>query len=180
MVEKDRSNSVLTDSQREYLRGDRSLSDSAERMARKRIRERLQAAIFDVGLIVSESPVEDIDDALSMSDAAETPLLESAIQSLLVLLYLYHREQEDRTETKHDGWLTARDVESGIKMALTKAGAGYEDVSVEIEVERTRPVEELADGDLSDLSRDQLTEFLRAGVIDGDEFAEAWDAKDDD
>lgn len=54
--------SVLTDRQRAFLRGEvTDITPRAERSARSRIRERLQAAFHDMGLVSKHLSDEDVD-----------------------------------------------------------------------------------------------------------------------
>ncbi|MFC6823743.1 hypothetical protein [Halopelagius fulvigenes] len=171
---------ILTTAQREYLTGEREVEGATERMLRGRIRDRLQVSIFDLAVIVNEMSLDDLDEALSEPDGYEsnsgtTPPLNARMYSLATLLYLYHREGEVAGEGQSDGWLTALDIEEGIRRALTRMGVSYNDVNVSIDVDRAEDLETLADReDLASLSREQLTQLLTAGLISGDEHAEAW------
>lgn len=51
--------SILTESQREYLRGERDYSDTSERKKRQRIRDRVRAGIADLALLASTLPETD-------------------------------------------------------------------------------------------------------------------------
>jgi len=52
----DRATSLLTDSQRDYLRGDTDITRDAERKKRNRIRDRVRAGIIDFPLLVATVP----------------------------------------------------------------------------------------------------------------------------
>lgn len=53
-------NALLTETQREYLRGEHTdLSDAGKRMKRKRIRDRIQASLTDLALLASALPGSD-------------------------------------------------------------------------------------------------------------------------
>lgn len=54
-------NSILTTAQREYLHGETELSSDAERMQRKRIRERVSHGIADLALLADSLEAEDWD-----------------------------------------------------------------------------------------------------------------------
>lgn len=178
----DRPSALLTPRQREILRGDENITDRAHRSARARIRERLQASIFDLRLLVSSFPLKDLDKALAEPDDYElkpgtSPPVENTMHVLPALLYLYHREREVDVENQPDGWRTSSDVERGIKKALTRMGVGYEDINVEIHVERADELESLAEQELESHSRDQLLQLYQAGMIDFDDVVEAETAK---
>lgn len=180
MSEKERPAALLTEAQRDYLRGEKDYAPSAERDIRSRIRERVQASMFDLALVANNLPLDDLDKALSEPDWFEPEPgsmlpLGSCMPRLATLLYLYNRDRETQAEGQPDGWATANAVKGGIEAALTRMSVSYESVDVSIEVDRGDDLETLADrDDLSTLSRDQLTQLLRAGLITGDEHAEAW------
>lgn len=174
--------SVLTPSQREYLRGEQKTSDSAERAIKARIRNRLQASIFDLQLIIEALELEDIDTALSEPDwydleLGSTPPVTNRMPALPALLYLYHREDEREADT--DGWRTQRDVKRGIEMALTRMGVGYDRLEVDINIVRAGDLESLAEGDLAERSREQLRQMLFEGYIDEIEFSQAIAAQEE-
>jgi len=181
----DRPVSVLTTAQREYLRGERDVDGADERMMRSRIRGRLKAAIFDLSLVANTLPRDDLDEALSEPDdydavLGSSPPIIGRMYALPMLLYLFNREREANTPDRPDGWRTGIFVESGIESALTRMGVGYDSVDVSIEVTRAAPLEALAERDLTSLTKPQLTQLLRAGLISGDEHAQAWnDARED-
>lgn len=169
--------SVLTPSQRQYLRGERNVTDSAERAIRSRIRNRLQASVFDLQLIVDSFSLEDIDRGLSEPDwydfePGSTPPVTNCMPALPALLYLYHRRDEQEAD-RADGWRTQNDVEHGIEMALTRMGVGYDQLEVDINIVRADDLESLAEGDLAERSRKQLRQMLFADIIDEVEFSQA-------
>jgi hypothetical protein len=181
----DRPSALLTPRQRDALRGESDLSARGERAARARIRDRLQASIFDLQLIASTLPLEDLDTALSEPDQYESnpdtqPPLTNALPTLPEIVYLRYRDTAHAAEGQHDGWQTAVAVERGIESALTRMGIGYDSIDVDIHVERAENLEELADGDLASYSPDRLTQLHRAGLIDGDQFSQAWRAMQHD
>jgi len=181
----DRPSALLTPRQRDALRGESDLSERGERAARARIRKRLHASIFDLQLITSTLPLKDLDKALSEPEEYESkpgssPPLKNALFTLPALMYLSNRHSEPTANGQPDGWQTALTVEHGIELALTRMGVGYDSIDVEIQVERAESLEELAEGDLASYSPDRLTQLHRAGVIDSDQFAQAWGAKDND
>ena len=174
----ERPSALLTDRQRKVLLGESDLGDRGERAARTRIRKRLRASIFDLHIIVSALPLDDLDRALSEPEDYEfelgtQPPLINNIEALPALLYLYHREDEIASPNQTDGWRTALDVEEGIKTALTRMDITYNSIDVQIEVDRGPDLAEQSEGDLADLSRGQLGQLHRAGYIDDDEFANA-------
>lgn len=174
----DLPSALLTPRQREILLGEDNIGERANRAARARIRERLQASVFDLQLIVSALPLKEIDKALSEPDDYELepgsrPPLANSMHALPVLLYLYHREQEITAQNAPDGWRTSLDIERGVENALTRMGVSYDEVSNELRVVRGPDLEELSQGDLMALSNDQLGQLHRAGLITSDQFVDA-------
>jgi hypothetical protein len=181
----DRPSALLTPRQRDALRGESDLNARGERAARARIRERLQASIFDLQLIASTLPLDDLDKALSEPEEYESkpgtqPPMTNALHTLPEMVYLSYRDSGPAAEGQPDGWQTALTVERGIESALTRMGIGYDSIDVEIQVERAEKLEEFAEGDLASYSPDRLTQLHRAGVIDGDQFSQAWSAMQSD
>lgn len=167
---------VLTQAQREYLRG-KDISEDAARAYRGRIRERLQASIFDYSLIMRELSLDDLDEAFTEPVELEpgvAPPIANALPDIIALLYLVNRERETvDNENTHDGWVMEDKVETGIKNALVRLGVSYESVNADITVERGDSLETLAEGELASLPREKLLPLLMAGEIDSDEFAQA-------
>lgn len=62
-------NSILTTAQREYLQGKTELSSDAERMQRKRIRERVSHGIADLALLADSLDAEDWDQIFAEFEA---------------------------------------------------------------------------------------------------------------
>lgn len=183
MVNQPRPRGILTDVDRDFLElsedeRKEEYKDHARFKRRREIRKRLYNAILDVPIIVAGMPLTDLDEALSdpEGDGSDPPPVANHITALPALLYLYHRKQEPRGMGP-DGWRTAIDVMDGIKQALSRMGIAYESVSVDIEVDRGPELGTLADKDLDELSKDQLTQLHRAGLIDSDTFADAWTEK---
>lgn len=176
----DRPSALLTDRQRKYLCDELDISQSGERAARRRIRERLQASVFDMSLIMRELSLDDVDKAFTDPDPeAPRASISDTLPDLIALLYLADRESETiDNESTHDGWRMEDKVETGIKRALThRLEAKVESVTADIIVERGDSLESLAEGDLAALSTDELTQLVMAGQIDSDEFAQAITAK---
>lgn len=170
--------SLLTPRQREILKGDTDITARAQRGARARIRDRLHASIFDLHLIASTLPLADIDKALAEPDqyeaeAGTTPPLMNHLEALPALLYLHHREHETEAPSREDGWRTAIFVESGIEMALTRMGIGFESINVDIQVKRAEELDSLMGEEVKDLSQEQLSQLHRARIIDADTFGKA-------
>ncbi|WP_423744771.1 hypothetical protein V5735_01630 (plasmid) [Haladaptatus sp. SPP-AMP-3] len=181
----DLQNSILTQRMRDYLQGEGYDDHDAERMTRKRIRERLRASIFDIQLIASELPLHDLDKAFTEPEEREIepgfqlPLANS-VSALPMLLYLIHREAEMNPNTPNKGWRTELEVESGIEKALVRLGESYEAVDVNITIEGGVPLKELAESELASLSTDMLKQLLAADEITSEEFAEATIQKSQD
>lgn len=169
---RERDSALLTPRQREYLRGELDIKPRAERALRQRIRERLQATVFDVQLINQNLSLNDLDVAFESPEDIPQSAIDSQLPTFVTLLYLLRRI--DETRAPHDGWHLEQIVESGIIRALRRNGTtGGAEVS--IRVDRGEPLAELATGDLSELSADTLTDLLIAKEISKQEFTAAVD-----
>ena len=166
----ERTNSVLTESQRKHLR-EGGGANATIRMARKRIRERLQASIFDYSLILNALPLEDIDEALSDEDppmSVELPVA-SALPDVIALLYLVDRDAE--LKGPYEGWRMENKVEAGIHRALTRRlGVEVKSIDVDITIKRGADLHDLADGPLDELPEATLRQLFFARVISAEQY----------
>lgn len=174
---------VLTDRQRRWITGEiDDISGGAERAMKARIRERIEAGIFDINLLMQQHSVEELEKALSEpdwyeEDVAHVPPLEDAISALAGLIYLraheLERELGQREDDDSDGQRTALHVRGGIDMALGRLGVAARDIDVEINVNRGEDLDTLVKrGELADVSEIQLAQLKQEGKIDGETFSE--------
>jgi len=181
--EADPPSAILTDRQREWLTGELDdISAGAERAMKARIRDRIQAGIFDMTLVLEQLDVADIEKALSEPDwansgATDIPPLENAISALGGILYLrcheLEREVGQRDDDRPDGRRTGLHVRGGIERALTRLGIAAEDITVDVRVTRGESLEDVAEtGDLSAVGRKQLARMKRDGHITAEEYSE--------
>lgn len=178
MANDDPPAAVLTPTQREYLRGERSPDEASERAMQSRIRKRIRAGLSDFSLLVRTYPDEELRKIYSDDENRVEPL-----EWLVGFLYFAQPESgmiaedvfEDRDATTRDrraAWLEST-VKRGVKKAIEHREGIEADVDVSITVDRGEDLESLAEGDLSQLSRDQLDTLLQTRAISGEEYAEA-------
>lgn len=79
---------LLTEADREFLRGERELSESAERNARQRIRDRVQTGIADFELLWSLLPDRDLELIFYPDDGDERQRIRSWSQQAMAFLLL--------------------------------------------------------------------------------------------
>lgn len=83
-----RPRGILSSADREYLRGERDLSGSAERNTRQRIRERIQAGLADFELLWSLLPDHDLEQVFYPDDSRERQRIRSWSQQALAVILL--------------------------------------------------------------------------------------------
>jgi len=189
MTGDDASASILTERQRDLLRGESDLSKRGERAARARIRERLQAAFEDLRLILNtdlDGCRGDVKQALAETDAV-------GMWPLPALLFLWAGEhpmftdRDDLADTlstpdetgsisaQMDRITTAFDsqIESGVSAALGLGEHNHvpEEVTNELTVTLGEPVADRTDKELADLPRRTLDLLFRRGDLDNQEYA---------
>lgn len=165
---------ILTPSQREYLRDKSDIEEESdrERMTRSRIRSRIRAGVQDFALVLERLDLEDVKKALE-TPAQDEIAVEDGLTSMIALVYLFYEEHgKPSWGTTED--LFAKRIEIAIETALNQVGESATTIDVNIEVDRGPELGALADRDLDELSKDQLSQLHRAGLIDSDAFAEAW------
>jgi len=84
----DRPRGLLTEADREFLRGERKLSESAERNARQRIRDRVQTGMADFELLWSLLPDRDLELIFYPDDEDERQRIRSWSQQAMSFLIL--------------------------------------------------------------------------------------------
>lgn len=181
---------LLTEAQREYLKGNKEYRPSVERDVRKRIRDRLRATlVVDLRLLL-DGGVKDgrinHDQILSEIDLGQAwPLA-----TLLFLWASYHPTFTDRedfeeslrdTETDPSPQIMTtrtaksfdRAVESGVEVALEYDDTEY--VPLEIENDLTvslgESVSDMSEEEIADLPRRTVDRLFRDGDLDMEQYA---------
>lgn len=181
-----RKSSVLTNSLRKYLLGEKEPSNKSE--ARSRIRDGLYMSIFDYYVILNRLSIDDIRAALSEPEKEITDIevtdpedqkeviqkFGTALPSLFGLPYIKIFSDEKKAENQPLGWQMEWYVEEGIKRALNRMGESVTSVDVDIDIQLGGPLEEIANSDLSELDHETLSQLRKGGYISDDQFAKAW------
>ena len=187
---KELSAAVLTPAQRRFLVRESGAADypegeepsrAAKRAMRARIRERLNAAVLDLDHILHHASLNDITDALGGTDdsnKAITDQLGRARTGAIGLLDLADLEAENAADVRgnKEGMFFESAVAAGISRALNRAGVSLQNISVDIEIERGEDLDELAEGDFSELSPNDIRQLYYANKISFDTFVEAYEA----
>ncbi|WP_049904112.1 hypothetical protein [Halococcus agarilyticus] len=165
--------SVLTPNQRERIaEGSLDPSVAADRAMLARIRKRIQVGIFDLGALSRGLQQKEIQKAFKDPDDRVYQPIGSTIPDALALFYLAGWEQETAPNTS-EGWYFEGRIEGAIERALNARGITAEDVTVNIDVERGDPIDDLARGELRDLPSPVLSQLFANGAISHEEFTEA-------
>lgn len=171
--------SILTPAQREYFLGERHPNEGSKRALLQRVRKRVQASFFDVALLVHSLPSSEIE-KIRPGEGEKVP----PVKALAGLLYYMQPEdgllleevtlgpEPDPPRDRRAAW-AENDIKRGIEQAIARREGADADVDVSITVDRGESLEELAEGDLTQLPRDVLDKLLYSGVIDGERYAEA-------
>lgn len=112
---------ILSPADRAYLRGEKELSQSAERNTRQRIRERIRAGVSDFELLWGLLADRDLEQVFYPDDEEERQAIRSAAQQslsfMLLGLWTNRDPHEGRLENAIEqaafanDWLTSADVE---------------------------------------------------------------------
>jgi hypothetical protein len=179
----EREAAVLTNAQREFIRGEKDYTGKVKNQVTRRIRGRLYNAMIDLSLVAREFPVEEIDAALESPppgtpEPPETAHAQAAMSDFFALKYLVHRDVEQEGP-QPDGARFALDAENGIELAVTDRLGIDADVSVDAEVTRRGPLDTLAEEteDYADLTLDQLDALRHNGHIEPEQYVEAFTKK---
>ena len=182
-----RKTSVLTDSLRKYLFGQKETGRESE--DRRRIRDGIYMSVFDYHLILNELSIDDIRKALSepekeIDDDSVTEMKDlepdvlqkfgTALPSLFGLPYIKVYDDERKAENQPLGWKMELYVEQGIRRALNRMGESVTSVNVDIDIQLGESLEDIADSDLTELDHDTLSQLRKGGYISDDQFAETW------
>lgn len=168
---------ILTQSDREYLRGERELTEGAEYNTRRRIYRRLRSGVLDATLIFQRLPEGDIRKAFRVADdqGVGPSSIATARTNLLALLHLSGCLIEGQ-DVGTEGF--GRQLEKGIERSFGRQGREVKRVSVTIDVEIGDDIEDLSPADLAQrFPIARLREMLVAGVISDEEFTQAWEEK---
>lgn len=180
--------SVLTPAQRRYLARENGgaeypngeePSPAAKRAMRTRIRERLQTALLDFSHILEYADPDDISESFTpLDEFKEETVIDrvgSAVPGVIGVLYLGGLETEMKGVEvgQNEGWHFEGTVEAGIERALNRVGVSVRNVSVNIDIDRGEDLDDLAEGDLSELSPRELRQLLLAEKITSEELGQA-------
>ena len=165
--------SIMTPEQRKRITEDGlDPSDAADRAMLARLRKRIQAAVLDLGTLSRALTQPEIQKAFKDPDDRVYAPIGSTVPDALALFYLAGWEQETASNTS-EGWYFEGKVEAAIERALNARGITAEDVTVDIDVERGDPIDDLARGELKNLPKAVLSQLFANGAISHEEFIEA-------
>lgn len=170
--------SVLTGAQREYLFGKRELEGGSERAVKRRIRQRVRVALWDLSLLARVYPNEEIEKIRPNTGESTHPT--EALASMLYRLQPengaiaedVHKDEDPTGRDRRAAWVEG-DVSRGIEKVIKQREGVDAEVETTITVERGESLEALAERDLAELSRDELDTLLYTGTITREEYAEA-------
>lgn len=156
----DRPRGILSQADREYLRNPDEYSKQAGYERRRAIIERVQEALHDMPLLVSE--LDEDSRAEAFEDEADgTPHTLSALSSAFALFYLGITDTVEPTELAKDAF---EDItESGVRKAYLQRGVSVEEVEVEVSVTRGERVDDLREKE--ELSYPEVNQLLEAGEL---------------
>jgi len=170
MGDTDRTSSLLTKSQREFLRGESDLGDRGKRAAKTRIRNRFAAGLEDATLLVRYDEPDDLVKSLDRDE------LEAGLRSLIALSYrLAQRQGLDFSTLVETGIEAAEQPHWEQVLAKLKADPGAATLDEfwflisSDEVSSEEVLEEIRAG-----SGSHPLTFLSADELEG--LAEEWEA----
>jgi hypothetical protein len=188
MSDYDRGSAALTPAQREYLRGESDIENnsSRERAIRARLRERLRYSILDLALVQNSIEPDDLEGAFEDPELTEDNyqniihIFNQAASVFALMFDGLSRNSKYAHATTSDTEVDERMIEmfesyvsDGLEKMYNKRGLNVEGIDVAIEVDLGDSLTELAEHDLSTLSRDELDQLLYAGEITFDEYTNA-------
>lgn len=184
-----RQDSILTDSQREYLLGERDYKPSSERKKRHRIRERVRSGIADLSLLAMTLPrTEDFDSvfkdfrewnefqqqlgeraanegdihgAVPPDGADEGISMTRHIHGAVGFLYIIVREFGGGVEAFEDVLATAI---SEIETTEERRGEANVEISIESKPRPTAVIEKFESGE--QLTQEEFETLVNAGELD--------------
>lgn len=175
MADDDTPGAVLTPSQREYLRGDRSYDErSYERTVRSRIRERIRVAMFDFSLLLEHISQEELQKSVGLLERREEHKagLSAGLQDGLAFLYAANVAADPGKNVADPDSYTLL-TQGAIQRACRHAGLAVDELAVEISIEGVAPLEEFDDEDLAKMPIASLRSRYFAGLIDEEDFDQA-------
>jgi hypothetical protein len=181
----DEQNAILTSRQREFLQGEGYDTGDAERMARKRIRDRVRAAIDDLQLLVQATADGTFDISSALDDDppmwalsaflfAWTTKNKAVAQDLRDFL---DPTEEETAQTEMDRRTEMMNIqmERGVQTYLEFSYPDHAVRKVEnsLTVDLGPELSELSPDDLAELPRRRLDALLRSGDLDDETYAAA-------
>jgi len=189
----DQPSSILTASQREYLRGEKE--PTHERIMRTRIRERVRAGIRDLALLIEKMSDEDIEQTFDPKTIHQQTARRNDNDVPMWALpgFLYAATPEGETRSASDLFsdevdglstsscelqtsLTERVIKFGIEEVIFQRENAVASVESSVSVSHERTVLDLDDLDTSELAllpRARLDRLARAGELDAETYGEA-------
>lgn len=173
----------LTETQREYLRGDHETpTKNAEQQMRKRIRENTRQALHDLALVSQTIERRDMHQIAWQKKDSENQLAPeyqpagftmNIIPSIISILFRIWENQDVASEITERGF--ARYTERGIEDALEKEG-WYASVSADLKIRNNRSFDEIWDRLETEgpdaVSHGELRSLVDAGQLSHVEHAE--------
>lgn len=179
MAEQSDERGILTPADRAYLTGESEMkSEQSERNTRFRIRNRIQRAIQDFDVILSNLDEKDRQNVFEKLLTIDGEPIEMTTSHELVQTLTFLYEGIEEQEYEFEGV-----IELAIEHSETRKGRVVKDVDVEITVEseqpdvnelinRLRAGENISDSELDILVRqsdfEDLKTLIREGIIEGD------------
>lgn len=167
-------NSLLTSTQREYLRGELDIETGSahERVIRSRIRNRVRAGLTDLVLLRRRLDANDRQTVFRSPDdeAAGVNLTVGVLPDAVAFLYLGLADQYADAEQVEREF--ANIVRNGVLAATAQQGVTVEDVNVSIEVERGEPLPNPREQSLAQMEVAVLQQLLTTDQITPGEFAD--------
>lgn len=178
MTDQDRPAALLTEAQRLFYLTDEDRKPATERSMRRRIRERVRAGVIDFSILLEHMDPDDIERAFSVGDlepGKPIPIL-NGINSAFGLFYLGVTPKGE--EENLDPYI--QHVGAGIREGVARRGKSINELEVRGEIEVGASLEEVAQGDLSEVPLRTLKQLLFAEEITETEFSEAVIEKNED
>lgn len=168
---------VLTPAQREYFVGERQVEGASERALLSRVRQRIRASSSDFSLLIREYTNNEFDklrpegkrphptDSLAGFLYAAQPREGMIVEDVM-------GDDDPPNRDRRAAWME-KIISRGVEKAIEHREGRDSTVEVSIKVDREENLKDLAEGDLSRLSRDQLDSLLYTGTITRESYAEA-------
>lgn len=180
-------NSLLTETQREFLRASESereekYSKQQRSYHRQNIHERLRAGIPDFSIILHNLPPEEIEQALEIREIGGRGdpgdlILEIGVADAVGVAHIAYR---DRDLGRSEGEFIAKRVEKGIQNALNRLGKTVRSVDVSLEVDVGEDIDSFGGRgpeELAEFSIYELQQVLTEDRITPEQFMAAMEKK---